>query len=123
VSYQLLIVDDDPVVQHILSSILESLGHQTESLMSGVDCLTRLSEGENLPDALFLDMFLGDTTGIEVLNKLTAADCAKNLPVIMLTANSPSEMSDYEAESLPEYFLSKPFTKDEVSALLEKVFT
>ena len=115
---KLLIIDDDPVVRHILGAILTGLGHEHQSASSGGEGLTLLRSGAS-PDAVFLDMMLGDTTGVQVLGEIrrTISPCPM---VIMLSANLASEaLADPELN--PDYYLEKPFTSSTVVEALTAI--
>lgn len=120
----LVIADDDPVVQHILQSILESLGYEVEVWPTGEIAEREIKERaakDNLPQALFLDMFLGDRTGIEVYQTLLSCADKDDLAVILITSNKIEEMKDYGSAELPEHYLQKPFTLNEVAELMDKL--
>ena len=117
-----LIVDDDPVVRHILGAILKSLSVIFEAVASGEECLQRIdalkSTGSPLPSILFLDLQLQDQTGIEVLNNIRETIAPAELPVAMLSANSEDELRSMHLTHQPEYYLEKPFTADKVAPII-----
>lgn len=122
----ILIADDDPVVLHILGAILTAGGHEVLRVDSGQGCLEQLAsdrEQGKLPAVLFLDMLLGDITGLEVHAKLRKMLGADMMPVVLLSANTKAEMSDYEADELPEHFLEKPFTAETVNCVLGQILS
>ena len=79
---QILIADDDPVVRHLLSSVLSAAGHTVETAESGSRCIEMLREkaaSNTLPDLLFLDLQLADMAGAEVLEKTYTEEEKKEL--------------------------------------------
>lgn len=121
----IIIVDDDPVVQHILSTIVRSAGYQTEVFGSGSLCLQHFEhlavDSLPLPLAIFLDFFLQDTSGLEVLTKLKSLFPDNLSPVIMLSAKTRDEMLDTESLVNPDYYLEKPFKAEVVLSILESL--
>ncbi len=119
-----LVVDDDPVVRHILGAIIESLGHELIAFSEGEPALEFLTtaRAENKPPILaFLDFQLAEMTGIELLLRIRGTFDATTLPVAMLSANSREEVFNVDATVSPDYFIPKPFTLDDVQQLLIEI--
>jgi CheY-like chemotaxis protein len=116
----ILIADDDPVVRHILTMILEGLGHSVETVSSGEACVTYIASHaseSNLPSLVFLDNLLPDITGLEVLSRLR--QITDKVPVVMLSASSEAEILDSVTDQMPNVFLEKPFTPSAVAKVLD----
>lgn len=111
-----VIADDDIVVRHILTAILEG-SFKVITFEVGQDCLDYFVT--NTADVLFLDIQLPDYSGPEVLNILTEKLGAKMPYVIGVSANQESEMRELFSKAAPNAFLEKPFTPDGVRAILE----
>ncbi len=120
---KIFIADDDPVVRHILSAMLESLGHEVSLAESGTEALSilrDLAQAGDLPEILFLDYQLTDLSGLEVLKDLRGTVSSAQLPAIMLSANTKLELLELNPEVLPELYLEKPFTQDDVACIIEE---
>ena len=116
-----LVVDDDPVVRHILGAIIESLGHELIAFSEGEPALEFLINAKaqgNPPVLAFLDFQLAEMTGIELLLRIRAIFDSAALPVAMLSANSREEVFVADASAAPDHFVSKPFTLDDIQQLL-----
>ena len=121
---KILITDDDPVCREILSQILMSGLYEVIAYTSGADFLSNFKNqftGDDKPVAIFLDMMLGDTTGIDVLGHIKAHDATKDIPVIILSANSATEVKALHAGQEPSLFLEKPFTGVTVLSALKSL--
>lgn len=119
---EILIADDDPVVRHLLGSILSNAGYQVIKCESGASCIEVITERarlNTLPAAVFLDVLLNDMSGIEVFKKIR--EHAASLPVIMLSANPQDELRERFSGFNPDYFLEKPFTPNEVLSVLDEL--
>jgi len=117
-----MIVDDDPVVRHLLGTVISSSGYEVESIETGGECLELLQSklaANEPPIAIFLDYFLEDTSGTEVLGKIRALTPDMKLPVVLLSAKTRDEMLDDESEHQPDYYLQKPFKADVVLSIIE----
>jgi two-component system alkaline phosphatase synthesis response regulator PhoP len=113
----IIVVDDDPVVRLLAEEYLRRMGHEVESVENGSSFLERVHE--KLPDIVFLDMMLPDMTGIDILRQLKSDPRTAKLPVAMLSAepNSASIVSSYNLNA--DFYLEKPFRKDDLEKLLE----
>lgn len=82
---QILICDDDPVDIKLFTKLLAKQ-NKTDYIVTGVntraDLFAKLKEPGFRPDILFLDFYLRETTGLEILKDLKST---KRLPVVMLT--------------------------------------
>jgi DNA-binding response OmpR family regulator len=78
-----LIVDDELIVQRVLSAALLRVGYQVEVASSGTQALERLARPGI--DLLLLDIQLGDIDGVQVMEAARQAWPA--LPIVMLTAH------------------------------------
>lgn len=119
-----LVADDDPVVRHILGSILKMFGHTFVAVESGQACLDELKsrrEACTLPQVLFLDMFFPDMLGADMLKELRKVHSKSELPVVMLSANSQQEALALAPNIEGEEYLSKPFAPNIVQEVLERL--
>jgi two-component system, sensor histidine kinase len=86
---KVLAVDDNAVNLMVLDQLLGSLGHQLAKAASGPEGLDALG-GEPF-DLVLLDIQMPEMTGIEVLDRLRAADGPnRDVPVVALTADVTS---------------------------------
>ncbi|HEY8041316.1 MAG TPA: response regulator, partial [Polyangiaceae bacterium] len=78
-----LIVDDDPLIQHLLRGQLEQDGFRVLTAMDGVDGLTMARESR--PHVILLDIHLPKLDGWQVLAELKSDPALVNIPVIILS--------------------------------------
>ena len=113
-----LIVDDDPVVQQLLSQCLESAGLDVDTANDGLEALNYLSQ--NTPDIILLDRFMPRLEGGTVLYEIQSKINLKSIPVLILT----SMVNQGEAKSWFERgaadFIPKPFDPEEVLMRVKK---
>lgn len=113
-----IIADDDIVVRHILTAILES-SFRVISFDNGQACLDYFDKDS--ADILFLDIQLPDFSGPDVLDILTAKLGEKKPFVIGVSANPEREMRELFSGASPDAFLEKPFTPEGVNEILERL--
>lgn len=109
-----LIADDDPIVRHILGAILKNAGFEVELAENGARCIATLDSSAPF-DVIFLDMMLGDMTGMDVLGKIRPGVSA---PVVMISAHQRDEALKMVGETKPSAFLEKPFVAQTVEEAL-----
>jgi len=104
---RLLVVDDEETNRDILSRRLERQGYQVLLASNGLDALALIAADP--PDLVLLDIMMPDMDGLEVLARLREQHSLQDLPVIMVTARSQSEVIvDALAHGANDYLI-KPF--------------
>lgn len=122
----ILIADDDPVVRDILSTMLSALGYRFESAASGQEALqmAQLKAGQGQPyTAIFLDMQLGDMTGVQVLQGLRNKIVPFTAKTVFLSAHAKRDVDIIFGTADADYYLEKPFSSEQIAAILNGVFT
>jgi signal transduction histidine kinase len=122
ISGKILVVDDSPANQDILSRRLEKQGYQTVLANSGAQALEKLNLGSF--DLVLLDVMMPDMDGYEVLQRMKADPVLVKIPVIMISACADIDHVINCIEIGAEDYLPKPFNstllKARISATLEK---
>ncbi|MBI4789377.1 MAG: response regulator transcription factor [Chloroflexi bacterium] len=108
----ILVVDDDPAVRLVLSTLLESEGYQVFEAAESSSCL-RLTY-DHRPDLVLLDIMMPGRDGREVCRLLR--DISPELPIIMLTALSDESEKVGRFEDGADDFITKPFRNAELVA-------
>lgn len=89
-SKYILVVDDQFGVRFFIHRALEESGYIVKAVASGSECLF-LATSDNRPSLILLDQNMPTMTGLQVLTLLAQDDQAKNIPVVMITAESDVE--------------------------------
>lgn len=79
-SGRVLVVDDDPDLAEVIAVVAQDLGFAVRSVQTG-DALES-SYPEFQPTVVFVDLQMGDTDGIEVLNYLDSQNCKAHIFVM-----------------------------------------
>ena len=114
---RVLIVDDEPGIRKTTRIAVETGGHVAAEAANGLRALKALEE-ENY-DAVFLDLKLGSDDGLEVLAKLLKTQPA--VAVVMFTAYANIATAVEAMRRGAFDFIPKPFTPDQIRAVLSKV--
>lgn len=111
---RILVVEDEPELNRLLTKRLKSAGYSVDSCMDGRDALDHLPGAEY--DALVLDIMLPGISGLEVLRRMRSA--SNTTPVLLLTARDSIEDRVIGLDAGADDYLVKPFAFDELLARL-----
>ena len=111
------IVEDDDIVSHVITKILEKEGYKTKLFVNGSSFLRFIREksGDKV-DMVLLDMTLPDTQGDKVLESLRKMH--KHLPVVLMSGYSEAVATSGINQTSFSGFIQKPFT---VAKILKKL--
>lgn len=113
-----LIVDDEPAISQLLTTLLTSHGYTTRLAVSGRQALERASDNIDL---ILLDLILPDCAGVEICQKLKSNVQSRDIPIIII---SGKQNKSEKIESLylgAEDYLAKPFEPEELFARMDVV--
>jgi len=111
---RVLVVDDEPSLAELLSSVLRYEGWSVRTAGNGADAVR--SAREFRPDAVVLDIMLPDFDGVEVMRRMR-----QDLPdvcVLFLTARDAVEDRVAGLTAGGDDYVTKPFSLEEVLARL-----
>jgi NtrC-family two-component system response regulator AlgB len=114
---RVLIVDDEPSIRRTTRIAVESSGHSASEAPNAARAVKAVEE-EGF-DAVFLDLKLGADDGLEVLGRLTKARPAPAVILFTAYANIATAVEAMRRGAFD--FIPKPFTPDQIRAVLEKV--
>ncbi|MEO8430971.1 MAG: HD domain-containing phosphohydrolase [Acidobacteriota bacterium] len=109
---RIFVVDDDPLVASLLSSLLTGAGYRVERFAEGRPALEAIRADS--PDLVLLDLELPDLSGLDVLVDIRADPDTRLLPVVMLTGHAAKEAKLRAIREGVTDFLSKPFSPEEL---------
>jgi two-component system phosphate regulon response regulator PhoB len=120
VGASILVVEDEPAIQELVSFTCASNGYavrRADSVSAAQDAIRR-----ELPDLVILDWMLPDRAGIELLRDLRTDDRTRSLPVILLTAKSAENDKVAGLDAGADDYVVKPFSPRELVSRLRAVF-
>jgi DNA-binding response OmpR family regulator len=110
---KILIADDDPGIQDILTIIFERAGFEVEIKKNGEDLLNNRF---TMPDLFLVDKQLSGYNGLDICRYLKSQRHTKNIPVVMISASPDIGRSSREAGA--DAYIEKPF---EITNLVDLV--
>lgn len=108
-----LVVEDDPVYQRLLSVFLHEAGCRVRVAENGREALDAMAA--EVPRLVTLDLGLPEMDGLSFLGSLRARPTLAHVPVIVL-----SGLADRGAVPGTAAFLSKPFARRDIESLLRQ---
>ena len=113
-----LVVEDEPAQNELISYNLKSEGFDIITAESGDDALLLVSE--YMPDVIILDWMLPCLSGIEVCRQIKQKRATRSIPIIMLSARSEDTDRIRGLETGADDYITKPYS---IKELLVRVKT
>lgn len=106
-----LLVDDDPTVAHVLAELLQSLGHAVRHAPQALAALAEVAIRR--PHLVLLDLDLPDVDGFQLARLLRAQEqeSVQRLRIVVLTARSDADVEAQARAAGTDGFLRKPVTR------------
>ncbi|MFD8588822.1 response regulator [Streptomyces sp. NPDC059637] len=108
---RVLVVDDSPVIRHLIRVNLELEGFEVVTACDGAECLELVHRV--LPDAVTLDVVMPRLDGLRTAARLRADPRTRNLPIALVSASS-HPAAELGGEAGVDVFLPKPFEPGEL---------
>ena len=102
---RLLLVEDDPLMLDLYSTIFTLENDEVFSARDGEEGLQKAQELH--PDLILLDIMMPKKDGIAVLEKLKQNESTRNIPVIILTNLADQSKADQALQRGAEKYLIK----------------
>lgn len=114
-SAQILVVDDEAEIRHLLRDILQDEGYRVELASNAREARAAKASGE--PDLVLLDIWMPDVDGITLLREW-AGDSGLTCPVVMMSGHGTIEAAVEATRLGASDFIEKPLS---LSKLLQVV--
>lgn len=115
-----LVVDDSAMDRHLLTSLLEGLGHQVDTCPNTEGALDRISTGSYA--TVFLDIVMPEQDGYKFLRALRSNQKTAKQHVIFCSSKKTTLEVDYGIKRAgANDYLVKPVTRESVTQVLQKV--
>ncbi|MGE5339749.1 MAG: phosphate regulon transcriptional regulator PhoB [Gemmatimonadota bacterium] len=116
----ILVIEDEPAIQELVSYTCSSNGFQVRRADSAGAAQSAIRE--RLPDLVILDWMLPDRPGIELLRELRNDERTRGLPVIILTAKGAESDRVTGLDAGADDYVVKPFSPRELVSRVRAVF-
>src|SRR6202521_287257 len=114
---KILVADDDRTTRFAISSVLKKAGYAVTAVKDGAEALRNIQQTSF--DLVFLDIWMPELTGLEVLALVRAGESHPKI-VVMTPSGTPETLLRAIREQAYEY-LSKPFPPKEAVEVAQRV--
>jgi chemosensory pili system protein ChpA (sensor histidine kinase/response regulator) len=111
-----MVVDDSLTVRRVTQRLLVREGYRVVTAKDGMDALERLAEER--PVCLLSDIEMPRMDGFDLVRNVRADKRLAGLPVVMITSRIAQKHRDYAAELGVQHYLGKPYSEEELLALV-----
>jgi len=121
-AYNVLIVDDSRVTRAMVAKIVRMSGLDLGEIYEAGNGREGLEQLEaNWIDVVFADINMPEMTGIEMVDRMSQSGVLATTPVVIIsTERSVTRIQELKAKGASAY-LKKPFTPENVKAVIEDV--
>lgn len=114
---RVLLLDDDPSMQRLVSTLLKREGYRVSVFLTGRDAIAAIDTEPY--DVMLLDLMMPNEGGITVVRHLEKKNPAKLQQVLVLTA-SPASVIETIRNSVAEV-VKKPFETAELLGAVRRI--
>lgn len=114
---KILVVDDEQGIVDLMVDNLSDDGYDVISATNGASALVLIYRER--PDLVLLDLMIPVVNGYEVLRELRRNPTTKNLPVILMTAVSPSEGEEAAVQLGANRYVTKPSKRGSILRVIK----
>ncbi len=115
---QILVVDDHPVNQMVLTTMLAELNFGAETANSGIEAIQMIAE-QNF-DMVFMDLQMPVMDGYETARQIRKHPNHRQTPIIAITASTIDGQITRQCQGLMDELLGKPFESVDLEKLLTR---
>jgi len=115
----ILIVEDEPDIQHLLAVNLQNAGYRAMRVASAMQAESLMREV--LPSLVLLDWMLPETLGMTFARRLRGDQRTTDIPIIMLTGRAQESDKVAALEAGVDDYVTKPFSPRELLARIKAV--
>lgn len=118
----ILVADDDTHIRSMLSDLFTDAEYEVSTAKNGAEVLDQVKKLNSDLDLVLMDVRMPDTDGLTVLKQIQESG-NKDLPVIIMTAYSSSNIAIKAMQMGADDYITKPFADlDDVIMRADKVF-
>ncbi|NEP84340.1 MAG: response regulator, partial [Okeania sp. SIO3B3] len=124
---RILIVEDQPYNQLLISEVLELEGYTVELISDGKTMLNTINSSlvtpPNLPNLILMDIQLPEVDGLELIRRIKAHPTWKSVPVVAVTAMAMTGDREICINAGASAYLSKPLNIENMIATVKSLLS
>ena len=114
---RILIADDDPVMRHLLTSIVRKEGYDTVVVDDGREAYRILQSDADFRAGIF-DMMMPHLEGLDIIRYMRTEKRLQRIPVMMISAERDLQLMARSFVAGATVFLTKPFNTTQFQSTL-----
>lgn len=111
-----LVVDDSPTEQHVLTRVLEKNGFETLVASDGEEAINMASSSQ--PDLILMDVVMPGMNGFQATRQLSRNPDTSSIPVVMVTSKDQETDRIWGLRQGAVEYLMKPVKQDDLLAAI-----
>lgn len=119
---RILVADDDPVIRHLVCSIVKSEGFEVVVAKDGREAFKILQNDTDFKGAIF-DMMMPHIEGIDIIRHMRTEKRFMRIPVMMITSEQDIHLVGKSFAAGATLFLLKPFSHTQFKNMLNMLVT
>ena len=116
---RVLIVDDSPTEVHVLKTMLESNGHEVDSVDNAEAGIARSKETK--PDCILMDVVMPGMNGFQATRAITKDPETAHIPIIIVTTKDQETDRVWGMRQGAKDYIAKPADEQELIAKVTAV--
>lgn len=109
---RVLIVDDSPTEVHVLKSMLESNGHEVDSVDNAEAGIARAKETK--PDCILMDVVMPGMNGFQATRAISKDPETQHIPIIIVTTKDQETDRVWGLRQGAKDYIAKPADEQEL---------
>ena len=115
--YKLLLVEDNIIVQEVVTAYLTSAGYKIEKAKNGEDCIEKYFPFEGF-DLILTDLMMSKMGGLELIKEIRAKDIS--IPIVVLSAVDDVNIAIEALKSGAEDYVLKGTSQENIKISVKK---
>jgi DNA-binding response OmpR family regulator len=116
-----LLIDDERAYSEVIRDALQSYGIEVRLAHNAMEALE--SYQEKVPDLILLDVMMPEIDGLTLLKWLREHSEKDKVPIHIVSAKAQEKDRDAAIKAGADGFMAKPFTIEELKALIVRTFS
>ena len=115
-----LLIDDDTVLLEVMEAVLKSLGCTVYAAAGGKEAVELLHKNKETIECFLIDLSMPDMDGWQTLAALRKIK--PHLPAILCSGYDEDKAMDGDHAAQAQAFLHKPYSRNDLKNILDRVF-
>lgn len=116
-SQRILVADDDPMIRHLVASVVRKEGYVVTEVKDGREAYRILQADANFKAAIF-DMMMPHLQGLDIIRYMRTEKRLMRIPVMMITSEKDLKLMVDSFTAGATIFLAKPFSGERLQMTL-----